>query len=213
MQDYGDAEEIEIESNIQLLVEGKDQLRFSQSLLRHLGIGDVQIHDFGGVSQLRSFLSGFVASDGFSKVERIGVIRDAEESAEDAFRSVQNALENVELSVPKQPEERAGSSPSVSALILPGAGRPGMLETLLCESFAGTPANGCIDRFFECMASVSDLRIANADKARVFAFLAATPKPRHSVGVAALQGLWNLEHAAFKVVRRFLEELADGAQH
>ena len=212
MQDLGDTEELEIESNIQLIVEGRDQFRFSQALLRHLGISGVQIHDFGGVSQLRSFLGGFVATNGFSRVERMGVIRDAEDSAEDAFRSVQNALESVDLSVPKQPEQRAGSRPSVSALILPGAGRPGMLETLLCESFAGTAANECIDRFFECMAAVSDSSINNPDKARVFAYLAATPKPRHSVGVAALQGRWNFEHAAFDVVRRFLEELANGAR-
>lgn len=212
MQDLGDAEELEIESNVQLIVEGKDQVAFSQAILRHLGITGVQIHDFGGIRQLRGFLGGFVASVGFSRVERIGVIRDAETSAESAFQSVQNALENVGLSVPGQPEEIVGGEPSVSVLILPGGGRPGMLETLLCQSFAETPANGCIDGFFECMAAVPDLSIANPDKARVFAYLAATPTPRHSVGVAALRGQWDLEHAAFDGVRRFLEELANGAR-
>lgn len=212
MQDLGDTEELEVESNVQLIVEGRDQLRFSQALMRHLGITGVQIHDFGGVSQLRSFLGGFVASDGYNSVERIGVIRDAEDSAEDAFRSVQGTLADAGLAVPKQPEEWTGGRPSVSALILPGGDRTGMLETLLCESFAETPANGCIDRFFECMAAVSDWSVANPDKARVFAYLAATPTPRHSVGVAALRGQWDLEHAAFDVVRRFVEELANRAR-
>ena len=212
MQDLGDADELEIESNVQLIVEGRDQVGFSEALLRHLEITRVQIHDFGGVSQLRGFLGGFVATDGFSRVERIGVIRDAEDSAEDAFRSVQNALAEVGLAVPEQPEERTEGRPSVSALILPGGGRAGMLETLLCESFAETPANGCIDRFFECMAGVSDSSIANPAKARVFAYLATTPSPRHSVGVAALRGQWDLDHSAFDDVRRFVEELASGAR-
>ena len=212
MQDLGDAEELEIESNLQLIVEGRDQVGFSEALLKHLGIAGVQIHDFRGVSQLRSFLGGFAASDGFSRVERIGVIRDAEASAGSAFQSVQNALADAGLAVPSQPGERTGGRPSVSALILPGGGRPGMLETLLCESFAETPANGCVDGFFECMTAVPDWSVANPDKARVFAYLAATPTPRHSVGVAALQGQWDLEHAAFEPVRRFLEELASGAR-
>lgn len=212
MQDLGDAEELEIESNVQLIVEGRDQVGFSEAILRHLGIIGVQIHDFGGVSQLRTFLGGFVASDGYNTVERVGIIRDAEDSAEDAFRSVQNALASVDLSVPKQPGERTGGRPSVSALILPGGGRPGMLETLLCESFAETPANGCIDGFFECMATVSDVSIKNPDKARVFAYLTTTSEPRHSVGVAAQQGQWDLDHSAFDSVRRFLEELASGAR-
>ena len=212
MQELGDIEELVIESNVQLIVEGRDQVGFSQALLRHLGIAGAQIHDFGGVSQLRGFLGGFMVSDGFSKVEHIGVIRDAEGSAEDAFRSVQNTLDSVGLSVPTQPEERAGSRPSVSVLILPGDSQSGMLETLLCQSFAETPANGCIDEFLECMGAVSDVSIANPDKARVFAYLAATPRPRHSVGVAAQQGQWDLDHSAFDGVRRFLGELADGAR-
>ena len=206
MQDLGDAEELEIKPNVQLIVEGRDQLRFSQALLRHLGITGVQIHDFGGVKQLRSFLGGFVASDGFSRVERLGVIRDAEDSAENAFRSVQDALASVKLSVPEQPQERAGSGPSVSVLILPGADRPGMLETLLCESLADEPVNQCIDEFFQCVGEAS---IKNMHKARAFAFLTTRPEPRHSVGVAALQGQWDLDHSAFNGVRQFLEELAN----
>ena len=209
MQDLGDAEELEIKSNVQLIVEGRDQLRFSQALLRHLGITGVQIHDFGGVNQLRSFLGGFVASDGFSRVERLGVIRDAEDSAEDAFRSVQDALASVELSVPEEPGENVGGEPWVSVLILPGAGRPGMLETLLCESLADEPVNQCIDEFFQCVGEAS---IKNMHKARAFAFLSTRPEPRHSVGVAALRGQWDLEHAAFEPVRRFLEELANRAR-
>ena len=209
MQDLGDAEEIEIESNVQLIVEGKDQVRFSKALLRHLGYTGVQIHDFGGVSQLRGFLGGFVASDGYKRVERIGVIRDAEASAESAFQSVQNALKTVGLSVPDQPEESAGNNPSVSVLILPGSGQSGMLETLLCESLADEPVSQCIDEFFQCVGETS---IKNMDKARAFAYLTTTSEPRHSVGVAALRGQWDLEHAAFETVRRFLEELAHGAR-
>lgn len=209
MQDLGDADEIEIESNVQLIVEGKDQVSFCQELLKHLGITGVQINDFGGVRQLRSFLGGFVVSNGFSRVERIGVIRDAEDSAENAFRSVQGALRNSGLPVPDWPDERAAGHPSASVLILPGAGRPGMLETLLCESLADEPVKQCIDEFFECVGEAS---IKNPDKARAFAYLTTTSEPRYSIGVSVLQGQWDLNHSAFDDVRRFLEELASGAR-
>ena len=209
MQDLGDTDELEIESNVQLIVEGRDQVGFSEAVLRHLGVTGVQIHDFGGVSQLRGFLGAFVATHGFNRVERIGVIRDAEGSAEDAFRSVQGALRNSGLPAPDRPEKRAAGQPLASELILPGAGRPGMLETLLCKSFADEQVNQCLDEFFECVGEDS---IKNPYKARVFAYLTTTSEPRHSVGVAAQQGQWDLEHEAFDGVRRFLQELANGAR-
>ena len=85
-----------------------------------------------------------------------------------------------------------------------------MLETLLCESFAGKRIDRCIDEFFECVGREA---VTYPDKARAFAYLTMTAEPRHSVGVAALQGQWDLDHSAFGVVQRFLGELANGTRN
>ena len=54
------------------------------------------------------------------------------------------------LPVPARPGEPAGAAPTVNVLVLPGNGAPGMLETLLCRTFADTAADRCIDDFFRC---------------------------------------------------------------
>ena len=172
-----------------------------------MSLTNVQIQNFGGVRELREFLAALAAEPEFDDVvERLGIVRDAETDADGALESVQNSLRNAGLPAPERPEDLTqGRHPAVSVLILPGGGRTGMLETLVCESFAGDPVDRCIDRFFDC---VGHTVLRNPDKARAFAYLTTTPMPRHSVGVAARRGQWNLDHPAFSGVRRFLDELA-----
>ena len=95
----------------------------------------------------------------------------------------------------------------MSVLILPGDGDDGMLETLLCRTFADSPVDACIQGFFECAESL-DIPISRPEKSRARAYLAATPDPQVSVGVAARLGHWNFDHEAFLGVRRFLGDLA-----
>ena len=68
----------QIEKPKQLLVEGNDYRNFFQALIDHLEIRDLQIQNFGGVSELRDFLSAFVNMPNFATVTSIGVVRDDE---------------------------------------------------------------------------------------------------------------------------------------
>ena len=196
-----------IESETQILVEGNDQRNFFEAFIAHLSLTNIQIQNFGGVGQLRDFLEGLVDVTGFQAVKSIGIVRDAETSAQGAFQSVQSSLRNAGLSVPNQPEERAGSSPAVTVLILPGDNSPGMLETLLNETFANTPEDACINAFFECVEAVPTVSINNPAKARAYAYLTTKPNPHHSVGMAAKQSYWDLDHDVFSRVRQFLRAL------
>ncbi|MCY4236131.1 MAG: hypothetical protein OXE74_07555, partial [Cyanobacteria bacterium MAG CAR2_bin_4] len=142
-----------------LLVEGKDPLRFFEILCKHLGLSQqLQIMNFGGVNQLRGFLVGLPGASGFADVKSIGIIRDAETNATGAFQSVTASLEHAL-------EQRSwDGQPAVDILILPGQGRPGMLETLLCETFADAPENCCIDAFFKCVEQCPDSDVRNPEK-------------------------------------------------
>ena len=139
----------------------------------------------------------------------LGIVRDAETSAQGAFQSVQSSLRNAGLPVPARPGEPAGAAPTVNVLVLPGNGAPGMLETLLCRTFADTAADRCIDDFFRCFeGSEAGARIRNPDKARAHAFLATRKMPHVSVGVAAQKRYWGeFDQDAFLVIRRFLSSL------
>lgn len=198
---------ISINSAIQLLVEGNDPRNFFRAFIKHLSLANIQIQNFGGVNELGSFLRAFVNAPGFQTVQSIGIIRDAEDSARGAFQSVQSSLKNANLPVPNSPATRTGTSPAVTVLILPGGNRQGMLETLLCESFAGEPVENCIDDFFKCVESLPDVSIERSDKARAHAYLTTKPDPNVSVGVAAQKGYWDLNHSVFDAVSNFLQTL------
>ena len=214
------ATEIKDKKPVQLLVEGKDVRNFFEAFIKHhskkLSLEEIQIQNFGGVTELSDFLEGFVGMTGFHKVRRIGIVRDAEmqdaeKSAENAFKSVQDALKNAELPVPDCPEKRKEDDKlAVEVLILPGGDHTkGMLETLLCESFAGTKIDGCIDKFFQCVDPLlkEPIKEHRKDKARAFAYLTTRPNPHHSVGVAANQGCWDLDHEVFAGIREFLKRI------
>ena len=199
---------IQIKSEIQLLVEGNDPRNFFEAFVRHLSIDNIQIQNFGGVNELRRFLRAFADTPRFYEVvESIGIIRDAETSAESAFQSVQSSLKNAALPVPNMPERRTDTSPAVTVLILPGNNQQGMLETLLCESFAGTPENDCIDAFFACVDALPNASIKRPEKARAHAYLTTKSDPHLSVGVAAKRNYWDLDHPIFDRVRDFLKTL------
>lgn len=201
-----------IESKIQLLVEGNDQRNFFNAFIGHLAIEEIQIQNFGGVPELKRFLRAFVNVPGFQDtVERIGIVRDAEKSAGSAFQSVQSSLKRAGLPVPDHPESPSDSCPSVSVFILPGRGEPGMLENLLCETFAGSPEDDCIRGFFDCLADSGVGEIRRPHKARAWAYLTTKPDPHHSVGYATTKGYWgDLDQQVFSVVRDFLTSLIQG---
>lgn len=195
-----------IEKPVQLLVEGKAEHNFFEAFTQHLGFQEKpQIQEFGGAEGLRGFLQGFVKLPGFDSVTSIGIVRDADESAARARQSVESSLRNAGLPAPG--DAQTGSAPAVHVLVLPDGEEPGMLETLLCQTFASDPVNGCIDEFFDCAGTYPGVEFRRPAKARAQAFLATRPSPGVSVGVAAKKSYWCLDHEAFAGIRAFLTTL------
>ena len=201
------SEELKIEQPKQLLVEGNDQRNFFEALLKHLNCQDIQIHNFGGVDELPAFLRGFTGSTGYSSVTSLGIVRDAEGDENSAWQSVQSALQRAGMPVPARVGQRSAEIPYVSVLILPGGNQPGMLETVLNQTFSDDPVNTCINDFFACVERLPGKRIHIPDKARARAYMWAREKPHVSVGVAAQAGYWDFSHEAFAPLRSFLTAL------
>lgn len=196
-----------IESETQLLVEGNDQRNFFEALVKHNSLENIQIQDFGGVTELGRFLRGFVNVPGFESVQSIGIVRDAEDSPNAAFESVRSSLRGAKLPTPRNLRERTNTSPAVAVLILPTDNEIGMLETLICRTFADTPEDQCIDGFFTCIENLPDVTIKNPDKARTHVYLATKPEPHVSVGVAAKKSYLDLDHDAYQNVHEFLHRI------
>ena len=190
----------QIEQDRLLIVEGKDALNFFKAMARYCARSDVQVLDFGGVNELPSALSALVRTPGWNQVVSLGIIRDAEKDARSSKQSVDHAMNKAEL-------PSSGNNPRVSIFILPDNERPGMLETLLCESFETDEVNNCIGEFFACCEDRANVKVGRIEKARAHAYLATREDPHVSVGVAAQKGYWDLSHQAFEQLRKFIEEL------
>lgn len=198
----------------QLIVEGADAVRFFRALLRHMGITNIQIQNFGGIKDLRAFLKAlYNMPDFLTLVTSIGIVRDAETDGGAAFQSVCSALKAANLTEPIQPMICAGNSPQVSVLILPDATTPAdatnpqMLETLCLRTVENDPVIECIEQYFICIEQRLGLLPGNIPKAKVQAFLASRSRPGLRLGEAADAGYWSWDSPALDHVKQFLEAL------
>ena len=193
---------------VQLLVEGNDMKNFLEAFSDYLERGtEVEIRNFGGGGDMAGYLGALANTPGFDQIVRsIGIVRDAERNAESTFQGVQTALGKANLLIPATPEARVEGNPAVSVLILPGGSRPGMLETLLCDSIEQDDAKDCIDAYFHCLDS-KGIDVKRPDKARARVYITTKPDAHVSVGVAAKKNYWSFEHEAFAHVGKFLAAL------
>lgn len=192
----------------QLVVEGRDASLFLEAFLRHEKVAGVQVQNFGGNSELGSFLGALANVSGFrANVESIGIVRDADQAATAALQSVKSAVRKVGWQAPTQVLRAVGRNPRVIALILPGRGRSGMLEDLLLSAVANDPGIPCVSDFVRCMRSSLKTMPKPMAKARVHAFLATRPKPDLLVGQAASAGYFEFDSSAYDDVRQLLNIL------
>lgn len=202
---HTDNRPIRITKRLQLLVEGNDQRNFAEALLSQIGRNDIEVQNFGGVTQLGDFLAALQGSASFEIVEAIGILRDAERGVAAAFQSVQDSLKTAALPVPNELGSRAAGAPGVTVFILGGDG--GMLETLLNRTVADEPEQRCVEEFLRCVEKERGEAVRNPHKSRAHAWIATQDRPEVSVGVAAKRKYWALDHPILDDFRAFLRSL------
>lgn len=164
--------------------EGKDELRFFGALIRQLGIDDIQVEEYGGKNNLRSYIRTLCVRPNFGQLTSIGITRDADEHADHAFQSIVAGLQHAGLPTPTRPEEFVGDKPRIGVFILPDGKQGGMLEDLCWQDVADTE-KACIDTFFQCIEGVVQRQPRNMSKARLGAWLSTLAEPTRRLGEAA----------------------------
>lgn len=195
-----------------LLVEGRDGCNFFEALLCNLHLESlVEIRDYGGVNELRPYLFTLPAITGYKQVVSLGVVRDAEHNgaskADDAFRSVRDALRDAGLPAPEKPVQKVPGNPTVAVFILPDCEHPGMLETLCLDSVSATFPLSCVDAYLQCLQEKGLPLPRNMDKARLHAYLAGMPELLPQLGLAARAGYFPWDSPVFDSVTEFLKAL------
>lgn len=192
---------IPIEATRMLLGEGKEENVFLDALLKHLGISGVQVENYGGKSNLSPFLKALKNRSGFARVEKLSIVRDADDDPASAASSVNNAIAQAAFA----------ADLTVKKLILPGDAQVGALENLCLQAIAGQPIETCIEEYMTCAAQATGhthTTTTNKAKARIHAWLAAQPKPDLRLGHAAADGLLDWSSPAFDQLRLFVQDLA-----
>jgi hypothetical protein len=190
-----------------LLGEGVDEVRFLNALLKHLGILDIQVEQYGGKQKLAAYLRTLATPlPGFAQVISLAVTRDADDDAAAAFQSVCYGLQSANLAVPAAHSQSAGAGPKVHVFIMPDGQAAGMLEDLCLSAVATDPAFPCVADYFRCVLAAGR-QPSNKAKASLHAWLASQVVPDKRLGEAAEVGYWPWADAAFAPLMQFLRSL------
>ena len=194
----------EISAPYQLIVEGKDDKYFFEAFLENSRISGVQIPSLDGKNNLNDFLKAFALTPGFYIVKAIGIIRDSNSDPKASFQSVQTALANAGLPVPKKEIVPAGENPRVSVLMIPGIEESGSLEALCLQAVSDCPAISCVESYIDCLKRNKLKLQPNIYKAKLQAYLASLDEYTRDLGLAAKKSVWPFTSPAFNRIRDFL---------
>lgn len=217
----------DVTSKALLLVEGIDDAKFFDAFLKDgLNAYNIQVVQVRSKDNFRLFLTVTLKNaENFAGLRRLGIVRDADTSAADALKSLQDSLRDAAMPAPEQPWETARTENlNVSIALMPDGTSNGNLEEL-CLRALDDASLECIDSYIECVNSIGGTIADNSlAKAKVFAYLATGPVPRFRtgrvnestrrrapglrLGDAAEARVWDWTSPAFAQMRQFLSDLA-----
>jgi len=198
-----------------LFVEGYSDLCFYAEMMEHLGKHQrCFIQNLGGKGNLEKQASLLLVPDKLDQMEAVGVILDADDSADQAFalaaRSLNKAI-GVEIQAPNTWVATARGKPKFGVFIAgESASGRGEIETLAWLSWARGAQNRslqeCVSRYVEC-AQKAGRRIHSMDKARVGSLLAIIHDEDPRLGPAARAKVFDLEADELSLLRGFLGQM------
>ncbi|MCY2951688.1 MAG: hypothetical protein NTU53_06880 [Planctomycetota bacterium] len=196
---------------VAVAVEGAD---YFYSLLAQIDgpveFADVQLWDFAEIGSPERFVQLLKSLAGFStKIRAVGLIRDAEESAESKRSELRRAFERNGLAVPSQAGVIAAGPPATGFLVMPVGKESGCIEHAFLESGACAASLECAKAFLKCVDR-SDRNDNWRAKVQVHAIIAASDHPSATLGQSVKQKLWNLSHPTLGVMLDFVRRLAWG---
>jgi hypothetical protein len=200
---------LEITKKKLLAVEGNDEDNFFSALFKHMGIEDIiQVWPVGGKDQFKNKIPALLKNTGFRGLEAIAIIRDADTSCENTFKSVKGVLEKNGLQPPRKPGAFSHGNPKVGVFIMPDNKSKGMLESLCLETVKDAKEMECVNRFIECANQLDNPpKEKDIDKAKVQAFMAIMPEVPGMLGLGAKKRCWDFDSAELVPLKNFLSEL------
>ncbi len=202
---------IRLESDRILAVEGKDECNFFEALIKYEKINGIQIIDIGGKDKIKTEFPLLINLEGFTDVNALGFIRDAEENqAISAFASICYILKHNGFPAPDTINSICNEQNiRIGIFIMPNNIDKGMLEDLCLESVKDKPVFKCVDHYIECCLQClgENGKNINISKAKIQTYLSVKKPIANSLGIAAIKGYWNFGNDCFSDIKQFLHNL------
>jgi len=193
-----------------LCVEGYSDLLFVAEFLEDVKRPRVYIQEFNGRQDMALKLEAFLTPQLLADKAAIGVIVDADASAQAAFQRFQQVLKKLTGKEVPASGEWTGTTPSIGLLVVPDAATAGELETLVWRSWSADrgnqPVASCIAAFETCLAK-SGVAPRSPDKARISALLAFKNDEDPRLGPGARAKVFDLQRPELGGLRKFLERI------
>lgn len=191
-----------------LIGEGKAEEIFFRELINTMNLNndEILITSYGGKDNLTNFLETLPLIPGYDELKSLGITRDADNSIQSAFQSVNSILNKHKLPMPKSLNNLTAQNNSIkiSLFFLPDNKNSGMLEDLLLNSLENDPILYCIDSYFECVKNQTGKQPKNMAKAKIHAWLASQKNSDKSLIDATKAGYWDYNNLAFNNLKQFI---------
>jgi hypothetical protein len=155
---------------------------------------------------------------GIADLRALAIIRDADDDAQSALRSVRSDLDDAGFVLPASPSQflqglcRDQQPRSVGVFIAPDGVSPGALERLYLQAVGDEPRIACAREFMRCIAQhTQHTNVAQRDKAEFHSWLASCERPGILPGQAMDANFIDRNSPAFGPIRDFLTRLAAAA--
>jgi len=189
-----------------LLVEGGDERTVCGALVGSFEARGIHCWTAEGGSDLPRLAELASRDPNIGLARSVGVVIDAEDSAEIALKVAQTALRHFGLKTPIAHGTMSTGSPPVGAFILPDGYTPGCIETLIRRAAPDQTKADCVDQLFSCVGT-PQTTTARRDKAWMIAYLALQPRPLRFYEAFGNSGPIDVQHSCLDDLRTFLQRL------
>lgn len=214
-----------IEKERLLLVEGDGDREFFKCLLSNIGIDNIQVAYFGGKDSLTS-KNGFIDALAVALLSRanvdikvVGIILDADSSQVNSRIDKVNTfvdkinlhkIKNISFDKITKCGEFTKTKTKIGTFIMPDCQNQGMLETLCIRSLDTESISNCIDNYISCIESILG-QLEKIDKRKVQIYIAAKTKDceEKNIGHAVNSGMFDLNHKVFDEIKGFLKKMSE----
>ncbi len=206
-----------------VLCEGKDEELFLIEYINSKALSydrrfseDIQILNFGGISELSYYLQILENMEGFDHVKNIAIVRDAEQDYNKACREVVKSLRNNEINQPDCPGKwcESGKGYNIGFILFPLNNEAGTLEDL-CVRIISESNNveimQSIDDFLLSMESIYGHTYHKKHKNRLQTYFSSSDKyVGMQLGLASKAGAFDWNSVCLDPLKVFFAQGFEG---